>query len=152
MALRHRHLLFPLALSAKLNRLFNANDLKTLVNHHLPDSVQAIKFEMAKQSLGSFYSPNMNRECRKMFHSICNSEKYVIKKLIFEWKFHIFPHSTHLESSSFWFRCNSANSCGWNSIQFQSAFSSEFNNTKWADFFNKRNFWFVSRISKLFKK
>lgn len=55
--------------------------------------------------------------------------------------------ATHLDSSSFWLRCSSANSCGWNSIQFQSAFSSEFNNTKCADFFSKRNFWFVSVIS-----
>lgn len=37
-----------------------------------PDSVQAIKSEMAKRPLGSSYSPNMNRECRKMFHSICD--------------------------------------------------------------------------------
>lgn len=51
---------------------------------------------------------------------------------------------TYFDNSSFWFRCNSANSCGWYSIQFHNAFSREFNNTKWAGFFNKRNFWFVS--------
>lgn len=93
--LRHPHSLFPPALSVRETRekifihifLFDANALTAFKpNHRLPDSVQAIKSEMAKQPLGSFYSPNMNRECRKMFHSICDAENWWENLLKFQSK------------------------------------------------------------------